>query len=154
MHIKLITVSHKMPAWVKTATEDYQKRLKNVHKIETITLAPAYRPKSISAKELRRAKAVEAEAILGTVSGSVWVLDVLGKMLDTPALAHKIAQVSGTLSIIIGGADGVDASVLDRADFIWSLSALTLPHPLVQVVLSEQLYRAHSINQGHPYHRG
>ena len=87
----------------------------------------------------------------------LWVLDVKGKMLSTEGLAEKLAegmQQGDDIALVIGGADGVSPEVLAQADVKWSLSALTLPHPLVRVVLMEQLYRAMSVNNNHPYHRG
>ena len=87
----------------------------------------------------------------------LWVLDVKGKSLSTERLASKLAQsmqLGDDIALVIGGADGVSPEVLAAADFKWSLSELTLPHPLVRVVLMEQLYRAMSINHNHPYHRG
>jgi 23S rRNA (pseudouridine1915-N3)-methyltransferase len=84
------------------------------------------------------------------------VLDVQGRSLSTEQLAARLAdwQMSGNnYSLVIGGPDGVDRSLLQQAELCWSLSPLTLPHPLVRVVLVEQLYRAWTINAGHPYHR-
>ena len=78
-------------------------------------------------------------------------------MLSTENLADKLSdgmQQGDDIALVIGGTDGVSPEVLAKADVKWSLSALTLPHPLVRVVLMEQLYRAMSINHNHPYHRG
>ena len=83
-------------------------------------------------------------------------LDVRGKSLTTAGLASRLKQwqLDGRdVALIVGGPDGLSQAVLERADFRWSLSDLTLPHPLVRVVLLEQLYRAHSILINHPYHR-
>ena len=86
----------------------------------------------------------------------VVALEVAGKAMDTPALASWLAQRLGSgrgLSLLIGGPDGLAAACLERADVRWSLSPLTLPHALVRVIVAEQLYRAISIQAGHPYHR-
>jgi 23S rRNA (pseudouridine1915-N3)-methyltransferase len=83
-------------------------------------------------------------------------LDVLGKSMSTESLATQLAnwQMNGQdICLLIGGPDGLSADCLQRADTKWSLSDLTLPHPLVRVLLMEQLYRAWTINQNHPYHR-
>jgi 23S rRNA (pseudouridine1915-N3)-methyltransferase len=84
------------------------------------------------------------------------VLDVTGRSFSTEQLAVELLewQMSGcNYSLVIGGPDGVDNHLLQQADQLWSLSPLTLPHPLVRILLVEQLYRAWSINAGHPYHR-
>ena len=84
------------------------------------------------------------------------VLDVTGRSFSTEALAGRLAdwQMSGdNVSLVIGGPDGVEPALLQEAELCWSLSPLTLPHPLVRVVLVEQIYRAWTINAGHPYHR-
>ena len=86
----------------------------------------------------------------------VIALDVKGKTLSTNQLAERLRgwQMSGdNLSLLIGGPDGLSPECLERADERWSLSALTLPHPLVRVLLAEQLYRAWTITVNHPYHR-
>ena len=83
-------------------------------------------------------------------------LDVIGRTLSTEKLASKLAdwQMNGRdVCLIIGGPDGLSAECLARADMRWSLSDLTLPHPLVRIVLMEQMYRAWTINANHPYHR-
>jgi 23S rRNA (pseudouridine1915-N3)-methyltransferase len=101
-------------------------------------------------------KQQEAEAILralGTRRQKVVLLDEKGKQLSSPELANVIfGQVEGDVCFIIGGAYGVSPSVEKRADLVWSLGKLVYPHQLVRVILAEQLYRAHCIHIGHPYH--
>ena len=83
-------------------------------------------------------------------------LDVEGRTISTAQLADKLRafRMSGKdLALLIGGPDGLDSDFLERSDECWSLSALTLPHPLVRVLVTEQLYRAMSMINGHPYHR-
>ncbi len=89
-------------------------------------------------------------------AAKVVALDVLGNSWSTEKLAANLADwqmTSPDVCLLIGGPDGLSTDCLKRADVKWSLSALTMPHPLVRVLLSEQIYRAWTINQNHPYHR-
>ena len=111
-------------------------------------------------KNDKSGKAMEAEGdlILARLDKSemVVLLDERGRQLGSRDLADKLAQWQGDgrdLCFVIGGPDGVSDACRQRADFTWSLSRLTLPHGLARVLLAEQLYRAHSLQTGHPYHR-
>lgn len=144
--MKIISIGHKMPKWVAEGFATYQKRLIKPWQLDLLEL-PA-----------RETKAQEALLILAKVQSQDFcvVLDVLGQGLTTPALAKKMETWQGLgkeIIFIIGGADGLDETILQRADFTWSLSQLTFPHQLVKIMLAEQLYRAVSILQNHPYHR-
>lgn len=161
MKVRLLTVGNKMPSWIQSGFDEYYKRIQPMLSTEIIELAAAKRAKNPSEANLAQYREQEGQAILGTHASTgreqLWVLDVKGKMLSTENLAEKLAeamQQGNDIALVIGGADGVSKEVLDSADMKWSLSALTLPHPLVRVVLMEQLYRAMSINNNHPYHRG
>lgn len=158
MKTRILAVGHKMPAWIETGFKEYHKRIQPMMSTELIEITPAKRTKNPSEADVHKYKAQEGEAILSTHHhAQLWVLDVKGKMLSTETLANKLssAMTDGTdINIVIGGADGLSHEVLSQADFRWSLSDLTLPHPLVRVVLMEQLYRAMSIINHHPYHRG
>lgn len=159
MKTKILTVGHKMPTWVEMGVKDYHKRIQPMMTTDITELAPAKRSKNPSPAEIDKYKHQEGLAILSAhpPKNVLWVLDVKGKMLSTERLADRLqnAMTDGTdISIVIGGTDGISPDVLARADFVWSLSDLTLPHPLVRVVLMEQLYRAMSIIHHHPYHRG
>lgn len=159
MKLKLLTIGTKMPAWVQTGFDDYKKRLTPLIQTELIEIGAAHRQKNASEADILRYKKQESDAILTAYAGKgkLWVLDVKGKMLSTEQLADKLQmamQDGDDIHLAIGGADGVSDELLGRADFRWSLSDLTLPHPLVRVVLIEQLYRAMSILNNHPYHRG
>jgi len=106
----------------------------------------------------RQAMEAEGELILGKLESSeqVVLLDERGKQLSSKALADQLSrwQADGRdLCFVIGGPDGVADTCKRRADFTWSLSQLTLPHGLARVLFAEQLYRAHSLHTGHPYHR-
>ena len=155
MRVQLVAVGTKMPAWVQTGFTEYAKRLPKelTPKVLELELGSKSKPGNMEA-----AKKAEAEAILAAIPAEHYVvmLDVGGKAWSTEDLAAQLAQwqMSGRdYSFVIGGPDGLDASVRKRANVVWSLSNLTLPHPLVRIVWVEQLYRAHSILINHPYHK-
>lgn len=148
--LRIVAIGRKHEAWVIEGLERYQKRLKAPWNVEWVLLPH-------SAREGARARQDESEAILSRLKDDDFVilLDERGKLLDSPALSRQIEQVfptSKTPVCIIGGAYGVDDTLTDRADLVWSLSPLVLPHQLVRLVLIEQLYRAQEIAAGHPYH--
>ncbi len=105
-----------------------------------------------TAAEIKRR---EAAAILAAVpkAATVIALDLGGIVLDSPAFSARLAEWGRAACFVIGGAEGLDGSVLERADFALSLGAMTWPHFLVRAMLAEQLYRAQAIAAGHPYHR-
>ena len=161
MKVRILTVGNKMPKWVQTGFDEYFKRIQPMLSTEIVEIAAAKRAKNPSDANLAQYREQEGQAILAAHAAGgreqLWVLDVKGKMLSTEQLADKLAdgmQQGDDIALVIGGADGVSPEVLAKADVKWSLSVLTLPHPLVRVVLMEQLYRAMSINHNHPYHRG
>lgn len=161
MRIRIISIGQKMPNWVETGFKEYHKRIQPMLSTELIELAAAKRHKNPSLANVAQYRQAEGEAILNTHAQAsqekLWVLDIKGTMLSTEHLASKLAtamQDGNDIALVIGGVDGVSPEVLAQADFKWSLSHLTLPHPMVRVVLMEQLYRAMSINHNHPYHRG
>lgn len=155
MRISIITIGTRMPAWVDQGVEEYTRRMPRELGLEWKALPLAQRGKSGSPEQLRQR---EGEQILRAIpSGDrVIALDVRGKALSTPQLAGQLAdwQMSGdNFSLLIGGPDGLSGECLQRAERRWSLSELTLPHPLVRIILAEQLYRAWTITVNHPYHR-
>lgn len=144
-----------MPAWVSTAFEEYSKRLPKDYHLNLIALSPATRSKST---DRQRAIDDEGERMLAALPKQAWVvaLDEKGRQWDSQKLASSLAnwqQDGRDVALLIGGADGLAPAVKSRADQTWSLSALTLPHGMVRVVLVEQLYRAWSLLNNHPYHR-
>lgn len=150
----MLALGTRMPAWVNTGVEEYRKRLPPELKLEFRELPLANRNNTSTEKVV----ASETEAIRKArpERDKLVVLDVTGRSLSTEKLAERLSdwQMSGdNFTLVIGGPDGVDASLLQEADFCWSLSSLTMPHPLVRILLVEQLYRAWTINAGHPYHR-
>ncbi|UTW44251.1 23S rRNA (pseudouridine(1915)-N(3))-methyltransferase RlmH [bacterium SCSIO 12696] len=155
MRLKIIAVGTKMPSWVEAGVAEYSKRLPPELKLEWHELPLGQRGKGA---DLKRAIAREGEAMLKAIGHNdrVVALDVKGKPWSTEQLAGQLSdwQFQGCdYSFLIGGPDGLAAPCLARADAKWSLSPLTLPHPLVRILLAEQLYRAWTINVGHPYHK-
>ncbi len=155
MKLKLLAVGQKMPQWVSDGYQEYARRLPRDCSLNLIEIAPAKRGKTSQPQQWMQE---ESKRILSQIDASdhVVALDVIGKNWSTPELAENLAiwqQQGGDVSLIIGGPDGLDPACLQRADQRWSLSGLTLPHPLVRVLLAEQLYRAWTILQNHPYHR-
>lgn len=155
MGVKLVSVGTRMPAWVKDGVEEYGKRIRQSLGFELVEVPASTRGKSGTA-DLFRAR--EAKAILAKTRDDEYVvaLEVTGSTLSTEALAGKLEDFRSqgkNLTLLIGGPDGLGAACLERADTRWSLSALTLPHTIARIVVVEQLYRASTLIQGHPYHR-
>ena len=155
MRISIVTIGTKMPPWVSQGVDEYSKRMPRELRVEWKELPLAARGKSSNARQL---KEKEGEHILKAIptGDRVIALDVRGKSLSTEGLARQISewQMSGdNYSLLIGGPDGLSDACLSRAERRWSLSELTLPHPLVRILLAEQLYRAWTITVNHPYHR-
>ncbi|ARN74682.1 23S rRNA (pseudouridine(1915)-N(3))-methyltransferase RlmH [Oceanicoccus sagamiensis] len=155
MRIRVIAVGTKMPKWVEQGVDEYTKRLPPELKLEFKEIALGKRGKGA---DIARAINSEGQQMLAAIGqhDRVIALDVLGKPWATEKLAGELRnwQLEGdNISLLVGGPDGLAAECLQRANQRWSLSALTLPHPLVRIVLAEQLYRAWTINSHHPYHR-
>jgi 23S rRNA (pseudouridine1915-N3)-methyltransferase len=154
MKLRIISVGHKMPAWVEVACTDYVKRMPRELSIEIIEIKPEKRAAGNSTDNIQ---ALEAKRIAEAAGKDFLVAcDERGAEISTLQLADKLKSwqtLGRDVSIVIGGADGLHASLKQRADWLFGLSKLTLPHAFVRVLLCEQLYRAHSVNLGHPYHR-
>jgi len=155
MRVKIIAVGTKMPRWVEEGFGDYAKRLPRDFAVEVVELPLGPRSKNAS---VQKAIAKEGEQMLAAIppGDRVLALDVKGKPWSTEQLSDQLAKwrmEGDNYSLLIGGPDGLAPECLARADAKWSLSALTLPHPLVRIVVIEQLYRAWTILQNHPYHK-
>jgi 23S rRNA (pseudouridine1915-N3)-methyltransferase len=155
MRISVIAVGTRMPAWVEQGIAEYTKRLPRELQLVWREVPLARRGKDVPVASVC---AAEGEQMLKAVPAGerVVALDVQGKRVSTEELARQLAawQMSGdNYNLLIGGPDGLSPACLARADMCWSLSDLTLPHPLVRVLLAEQLYRAWTITVNHPYHR-
>lgn len=150
MAIRILAVGKKHESWVQDGIERYQKRLKRPYDIEWILLPH-------SAREGDQARQDESQRLIDRLSDRDFVilLDERGENISSPQLSHLLETTfaaARSVTIIIGGAYGVDERVQERADFIWSLSLLVFPHQLVRLILAEQLYRAQEIASGNPYH--
>jgi 23S rRNA (pseudouridine1915-N3)-methyltransferase len=156
--IRIIAAGGKMPRWVQEGYAEYAKRLPREIALELLELPLGQRGQKNSAALVEKARQKEGEAMLAALSPRehVVALDVQGKAWSTEQLSAQLAdwQMLGeNLSLLIGGPDGLAPECLARAQQRWSLSPLTLPHPLVRVLLAEQLYRAWTLLAGHPYHK-
>ncbi|MCJ7592086.1 MAG: 23S rRNA (pseudouridine(1915)-N(3))-methyltransferase RlmH [Woeseiaceae bacterium] len=155
MHIRLLAVGDRQPSWVDDAFGIYSARYPREWKFRLDTIPTVHRNKN---DKSRQAMEAEGELILAKLVATeqVVLLDERGKPLSSQELADKLSewQTDGRdLCFVIGGPDGVSDAVRQRADSLWSLSKLTLPHGMARALLSEQLYRAWSLQNGHPYHR-
>ena len=155
MRISVVAVGTKMPSWVKEAVEEYSRRLPRELKLQWREIPLARRVRDSKPEQLCER---EGEQMLKAIpeSDQVIALDVQGERISTAQLARQLEawQMSGAnYTLLVGGPDGLSPQCLQRASARWSLSDLTLPHPLVRVLLAEQLYRAWTITVNHPYHR-
>lgn len=155
MRIHLIAVGTRMPAWVDAGFNEYARRLPPQCRLELKQINLGHRGKTSNAKT---AMATEGERMLAAIdpAHTVCALEVGGKPWSTEQLAGQLKRwlASGEdLALLVGGPDGLAPDVRERTNIAWSLSPLTLPHGLVRVVVAEQIYRAWSLLQGHPYHR-
>lgn len=155
MNVQIIAVGNKMPTWVVEGTSEYLRRFPADFSVNFCEITPQKRGKTVNFAKI---KDTEGEKCLAAVAkgNQIIALEVLGKKWDTPELAKQIEQwkMDGrNISLLIGGPEGLSDECRSAADQLWSLSPLTLPHPLVRVMVSEALYRAWSVTQNHPYHR-
>ncbi|MFO7748330.1 MAG: 23S rRNA (pseudouridine(1915)-N(3))-methyltransferase RlmH [Orrella sp.] len=156
MKLLIAAVAHRSPDWVTAACDEYLKRLTGDWQVEVREIKPAPRQ---SGKTPQQNMTIEAERLNQALHGRPGpriALDEKGKVLTSVALSDLLVRYreqSNHLTLIIGGPDGLDPTFKQQCDQKIQLSALTLPHALVRVLLSEQLYRAWSIANGHPYHR-
>ena len=155
MRVSIVSVGHRMPAWIRSGFGEYVKRLPPEIKVELVELKPEDRT---SGKTVEKARALEGERILAAIpaGATVLALDEKGRSFTTQGLSVMLAGWMREAThpvFVIGGADGLSDEVRSRADKLVSLSAMTLPHGLVRVVLAEQIYRAWTILANHPYHR-
>lgn len=153
MLIRIIAVGNKMPSWIEAGFEEYSKRIpKNSLKLELIELSPSrktdpneiiHQESDLIARKLNR----DHRFIL---------MDIDGKAPSSVEIANTLRELQESnlnLDLVIGGSMGVSAALKDKAHSRWSLGLITLPHMLVRVILAEQIYRAWSILNRHPYHK-
>jgi len=144
-----------MPSWVNEGYQEYARRLPRECHLKLTEISLGQRTRSTA---VERAVNEEGKRMLAatTARQCVIAMDVAGHCWSTEQLAEKLAswlQDGRDVSLLVGGPDGLSDACLERAGQRWSLSALTLPHPLVRVLLAEQLYRAWTVINNHPYHR-
>jgi 23S rRNA (pseudouridine1915-N3)-methyltransferase len=155
MQLLVAAVGQRMPRWVNEAWNEYSRRMPPGLSLSVREVPLAKRGKNA---DVRRLTAVESSALLAAMPprARIIALDVKGQAWSTQKLATNLEEWMGEgrdLGFMIGGPDGISPDIMQKADNRWSLGPLTLPHPLVRVVLAEQLYRAWTISQNHPYHR-
>ncbi len=154
MRINLIAIGERMPSWVNAGFDDYARRIRGC-RFELTEIAASKRTKHV---DLKRAIRDEENRLRRAIHGDTHVvaLDRKGQPWSTEHLAEKMnswRQVRPDVALLIGGPEGFSHEMLQEADETWSLSALTFAHPLVRVIIAEQVYRAWSILEGLPYHR-
>ena len=155
MHIHLLAVGTRMPAWADAAYSEFARRLPPECRLRLTEIAPGPRSK---AGDAVRAMAVEAERLRAALpkNARVIALEQGGRECTSEDLAQQLQrwlQDGRDVVLLIGGPDGLSADIRERAESALSLSRMTLPHALARVVIAEQLYRAWSILKNHPYHR-
>ncbi|MDX1604817.1 MAG: 23S rRNA (pseudouridine(1915)-N(3))-methyltransferase RlmH [Candidatus Competibacterales bacterium] len=155
MRLRLVAIGTRMPAWVDAGFRDYADRLPRECRLELTEIPAPRRGRNADAARLMR---TEAERLRSAVPASarLLALDQRGQAWSTENLAARLRDwlADGRdVALLTGGPDGLDPALREQAELCWSLSALTLPHPLVRVIVAEQLYRAWSLLSNHPYHR-
>lgn len=155
MKIRLLTITHKSPAWIQQGYEDYAKRLPPSCALELVEI-PA--EKRTANADLKRITEREGEKMLAAIKPQhhVIALDKGGKSWTSEQLSSQLSgwlQSGQNIDLLVGGPEGISPACLARARETWSLSALTFPHLIVRLIVAEQVYRAWSILQNSPYHR-
>lgn len=155
MKLIVVAVGMRMPGWVETAWDEYARRLPSDCSLELKEVKPEPRTSGKTAAQMMQAEARRIEAAIPAHAMRI-ALDEHGKDMDTMGLARQLEGWRGSgqdIAFLVGGPDGLDAALKQSCNGRLRLSSLTLPHPMVRVVLAEQLYRAWAIMTGHPYHR-
>ncbi len=155
MQIHLIAIGQRMPGWVNQGYEEYARRLPASCALRLVEIPAERRGKGA---DIARTLAREGERMFAAIprGARVIALEVDGQAWSTEALSRELdgwLQSGSDVALLVGGPEGLAPACRQAAQQRWSLSPLTLPHPLVRVVLAEQLYRAHTLLSGHPYHR-
>jgi len=154
MKLYIVAIGDKLPAWAEAASAEYARRMPREARVEIVAVKPDRR----SGRPAEQVKAAEAARLLERCPKAALLvaLDEQGRQVSTRELAELLAgwmSAGRDVALLMGGADGLSAEILARADLKLALSRLTLPHALARVLLTEQLYRAASLLAGHPYHR-
>ena len=155
MHLRLIAVGDRQPAWVDDGVATYTERYPRAWKFRIDALATTRRKKNDTGDKPKQDECMRILSMLSSTERVV-LLDERGASWSSKQLAEKLADWQADardVCFVIGGPDGVSDTFRERADSVWSLSKLTLPHGMARVLFSEQLYRAWTLQTGHPYHR-
>lgn len=155
MKLRLLTITHKAPSWIKEGYDEYAKRLPPAYALELIEIPAEKRTANV---DIIRLTEREGEKMLAYIKPDhlVIALDVKGKPWSTEQLAEQMTgwhQGGRDVDLLIGGPEGLAPACLAKAEIKWSLSPLTFPHIIVKLIIVEQIYRAYTILQHHPYHR-
>lgn len=155
VRIQIVAVGTKMPSWVSTGVDEFIRRFPSDMPVSFTEIPAGKRGKNA---DIKRILEKEGEQMLAAIpkGNRIVTLEVTGKPWDTPTLAKQLDnwKMDGRdVSLLIGGPEGLAPECIAASGQKWSLSALTLPHPLVRIILTESLYRAWSVTQNHPYHR-
>jgi 23S rRNA (pseudouridine1915-N3)-methyltransferase len=155
LKISIVAVGHKMPAWVNAGFKVYQQRMPKHFRLKLIEVPAVTRTPNMP---VSKAMAREGERVFKYLHADDYVvaLDEHGMQWTSKKLAGNLEQWQKEhqqVTFLVGGADGLSESCKQRADVMWSLSHLTLPHGMVRIQLCEQIYRGWTLIQGHPYHR-
>ena len=156
MKINLIAIGQKMPPWVEQGYQEYAQRMPVEARLVLKDLAPGKRGKNADIPRILQDECQRIQAAIPK-NNRIVVLDVKGKPWSTEQLSSRLGdwmQSGQDVSLLVGGPEGLSEPCRALADERWSLSPLTFPHPLVRIILAEQIYRAWSLLRNHPYHRG
>jgi 23S rRNA (pseudouridine1915-N3)-methyltransferase len=154
MKVRIVALGHRMPAWVDAGCNEYSRRMPPAYPLELVELKPESRDRGKPVAQLLAAEAIRVAAACR--GAQVVALDERGQAWTTRRLAEALSRwrdLSTDVAFVIGSSDGLADEVKEGAAAVVAISALTLPHGLVRIVLAEQLYRAASLLAGHPYHR-
>ncbi|NKB77421.1 MAG: 23S rRNA (pseudouridine(1915)-N(3))-methyltransferase RlmH [Gammaproteobacteria bacterium] len=155
LNIHLLVVGEKMPRWVEEGYAEYEKRIRGRIRLHLLEIPAIKRGKNADIKRIVQRE--EQKVVSAIPNGAhVIALDRIGKALSTTDISAKMdqwLQQGRPIALMVGGPEGFSSQLLKQADETWSLSALTFAHPLVRVMLAEQIYRCYSILEGLPYHR-
>jgi 23S rRNA (pseudouridine1915-N3)-methyltransferase len=155
MHLVIAAVGQKMPRWVDAGVTEYQRRMPAHLKLKINEVTLPKRSRNADKQKLLNTEAAALSAALPDRCLRI-AMDMGGRQWSTADLAGRLLdwqQDGRAVGIMIGGPDGLDQDLIASADLVWSLGPLTLPHPVVRLILAEQIYRAWTITTGHPYHR-
>lgn len=156
MNVRIVCVGKLKEKYLKDGIEEYAKRLSRFCKFKIIEVNEELLPDT-SQKSIQNVKIAEGERIISKLKGYSIVLDLKGKMLTSEELSQKVSALkqggTSTLTFVIGGSYGLSGQVLDKCDFSLCFGAITYPHQLIRLVLTEQIYRAFMIEEGSAYHK-